>query len=56
MIATIPAEQRFALVDMPWVAGAAIGLTLIAAFMGGIPRLAGAALLVVYGAHVALLM
>ncbi len=56
MIAPIPAEARFAVADMPWVAGTAIGLTLVAALAGGIPRLAGAALLAVYAAYVALLM
>ena len=56
MIAPIPSDARFASIDMPWVAGTAIGLTLIAALAGGIPRLAGAALLAVYAAYVALLM
>lgn len=56
LIHPIPSEARFAAVDMPWVAGTAVGLTLIAALMGGIPRLAGAALMVVYVAYVALLM
>jgi cation:H+ antiporter len=56
MIAPIPSEARFAAIDMPWVAGTAIGLTLVAALAGGIPRLAGAALLAVYAAYVALLM
>lgn len=56
MISPIPADPRFAALDMPWVAGTAIGLTLVAAIAGGIPRLAGAALLAVYAAYVFLLL
>jgi cation:H+ antiporter len=56
MITPIPADARFATADMPWVAGTAVGLTLVAALAGGIPRLAGAALLAIYAAYVALLM
>jgi len=56
IISPIPADPRFATVDMPWVAGTAIGLTLVAALAGGIPRLAGAALLAIYAAYVALML
>ncbi len=50
LIAPIPAEARFAAIDMPWVMIAAVGLTVLAAILGGLPRIAGAALLVAYGA------
>ena len=56
LITPIPAEARFAAVDMPWVAGTAVGLTLLAVLLGGLPRLAGVALLAVYGGYVALSM
>jgi cation:H+ antiporter len=38
---------------MPWSMGAAMGLTLLAAVLGGLPRAAGIALLAAYGAYVA---
>jgi cation:H+ antiporter len=53
LIAPIPAEARFAAIDMPWSMGAAMGLTLLAAVLGGLPRAAGIALLAAYGAYVA---
>jgi cation:H+ antiporter len=56
LIAPIPAEARFAAVDMPWVAATAVGLTVMAVLLGGLPRLAGVALLAVYGGYVALSM
>jgi cation:H+ antiporter len=55
LISPIPADPRFATVDMPWVAGSAVGLGLMAMVMGGLPRLAGIVLLAVYGAYVALI-
>lgn len=55
LIAPIPAEARFAAADMPWVAGTAIGLSLLALVLGGLPRIAGAILLVGYGAYVAMI-
>lgn len=55
LIAPIPSDARFASIDMPWVAGTAIGLSLLAYIMGGLPRLAGVALLATYGAYVALI-
>jgi cation:H+ antiporter len=51
LITPIPAEARFAIIDMPWVAGASIALTVIAFAMGGLPRIAGAALLAAYGSY-----
>jgi cation:H+ antiporter len=55
LIAPIPADPRFASVDMPWVAGAAIGLTVLAFILGGLPRIAGAVLLAAYAGYVALI-
>ncbi|HLQ19802.1 MAG TPA: sodium:calcium antiporter [Tabrizicola sp.] len=51
LIAPIPAEARFAAIDMWWVAGSSVGLVLVAFLMGGLPRIAGAGLLVAYGAY-----
>lgn len=56
IISPIPVDPRFATVDMPLVAATAVGLTLIAVLAGGIPRLAGAALLAVYAGYIALLI
>jgi cation:H+ antiporter len=53
LIAPIPVEARFVDIDMYWVAGTALGLTVVAAIMGGLPRLAGALLLAGYGAYLA---
>jgi cation:H+ antiporter len=55
LISPIPVADRFAAIDMYWVAGTAIGLTVIAAAMGGLPRLAGALLLAAYGGYLALI-
>ncbi len=52
LIHPIASEARFAAIDMPWVAATAIGLTVLAAFLGGLPRIAGALLLVAYGGYV----
>jgi cation:H+ antiporter len=51
LIAPIPAEARFAAIDMPWVAVSAIGLTVIAFVLGGLPRIAGLGLLAAYGSY-----
>ena len=56
LIAPIPAEARFASSDMPRVMGAAVGLTVLAAILGGLPRIAGAVLLALYAGYVALMM
>jgi cation:H+ antiporter len=53
LIAPIPSEARFVAIDMYWVAGTAIGLTVIAALLGGLPRLAGVLLMAGYGAYLA---
>jgi cation:H+ antiporter len=55
LIHPIPSEARFAAIDMPWVAGAAIGLTVIAALLGGLPRIAGGVLLAAYAGYIALI-
>lgn len=55
VIAPIPAEARFAAIDMPWAAGTAIGLTVLAFALGGLPRIAGAGLLAAYGGYLWLL-
>jgi len=52
MLAPIPSEARFAAIDMPWVAASAIGLTLLAALFGGLPRVVGVLLLVAYGGYI----
>jgi cation:H+ antiporter len=51
VIAPIPAESRFALIDMPWAAATAIGLTVLAILLGGLPRIAGVVLLAAYGGY-----
>lgn len=56
LISPIPADPRFASVDMLWVAATAVGLVLVAVLLRGIPRLAGVGLLIAYGAYVALMM
>lgn len=55
LIIPIPADPRFASVDMLWVSGTAIGLTLLAFVLGGLPRIAGAILLAAYAGYVALI-
>lgn len=52
VIVPIPAEARFATIDMPWAATTAVGLTLLAFLLGGLPRIAGAVLLLAYGAYI----
>lgn len=55
LIAPIPSEARFAMIDMPWVAGTAIGLSVLAVWLGGLPRIAGVVLLAAYGGYLALM-
>lgn len=52
LVTPIPAEARFAAVDMPWVAVSAIGLTMVAFLLGGLPRIAGVGLLAAYGGYI----
>jgi cation:H+ antiporter len=51
LIAPIPAEARFAGIDMWLAAGSAIGLTLVAFLLGGLPRIAGDGPLATCGAY-----
>ena len=55
MIAPIPAEARFAMIDMPWVAATAVGLSVLAVWLGGLPSVAGVALLAAYAGYLALM-
>ena len=55
LITPIPADPRFATIDMPWVAGTAVGLTILAFVLGGLPRIAGILLLAAYGGYVFLM-
>lgn len=55
LITPIPAEARFAAIDMPWVAATAVGLSVLAVWLGGLPRLAGVALLASYAGYIALM-
>jgi cation:H+ antiporter len=55
LITPIPSEARFAAIDMPWVAIAAVGLTVLAVVLNGLPRIAGVALLAAYGGYLALM-
>ncbi len=54
LIAPIPADPRFALVDMPWVAGTSIALVVLALALKVVPRWAGFVLLGVYALYVGL--
>ena len=56
LIHPIPAEARFAAIDMPWAMGTALLLILLAVVLKGLPRIAGVALLVGYGAYLYFLM
>lgn len=51
LVAPIPAEARFAAIDMWWVAASSVGLAVVAFALGGLPRIAGAGLLAAYGAY-----
>jgi len=51
LIAPIPSDARFALIDMPWAAATAVGLTVLAFLLGGLPRIAGVLLLAAYGGY-----
>ncbi|MFN3606902.1 MAG: calcium/sodium antiporter [Cypionkella sp.] len=55
VIAPIPAEARFAAVDMPVVGISAVGLCVLAYTLGGLPRSAGAVLLAAYAAYIVLI-
>ena len=55
LITPIPADPRFASIDMPWVAGTALLLIVMAVVLKGVPRLAGVALLAIYAAYIGLM-
>ncbi|AZL57553.1 calcium/sodium antiporter [Tabrizicola piscis] len=52
LVAPIPADPRFAAIDMPVAAAVAVGLTVLAFLLNGLPRVAGALLLVAYGGYI----
>jgi cation:H+ antiporter len=51
MIAPIPADPRFAAIDMPWAMATAVGLTVLAFVLKGLPRIAGLVLLAAYAGY-----
>lgn len=55
VISPIPADGRFAAIDMPWAMGAAVLLVVLSVALKGLPRIAGVALLGGYAAYVYLL-
>jgi cation:H+ antiporter len=55
MISPIPADPRFAAIDMPWAAATAVGLTVLAFALNGLPRIAGLVLLAAYGGYLYLM-
>ena len=55
LIAPIPAEPRFAAIDMWWVMGVSVAVVVLSVALKGIPRLAGVGLLVTYGAFIAMM-
>ncbi|MCZ8335020.1 MAG: calcium/sodium antiporter [Rhodobacteraceae bacterium] len=55
VLAPIPADPRFAAIDMPWAMGTAVGLTVLAFVLGGLPRIAGVVLLAAYGGYLYLM-
>ncbi|MFN6924156.1 MAG: calcium/sodium antiporter [Tabrizicola sp.] len=55
LITPIPADARFAMIDMPVAAAVAVGLAVLAFTLNGLPRIAGVALLASYGGYLALM-
>jgi cation:H+ antiporter len=55
LIAPIPADPRFAAIDMPWAMATAVGLTVLAFALKGLPRIAGLGLLAAYGGYIYLM-
>jgi cation:H+ antiporter len=55
LISPIPADPRFAAIDMPWAAATAVGLTVLAFALNGLPRIAGLVLLAAYGGYLYLM-
>jgi cation:H+ antiporter len=52
LISPIPADPRFAAIDMPWAMATAVGLTVLAFLLNGLPRVAGVLLLAAYAAYI----
>ena len=55
LVMPIPADIRFATIDMPVAAAVAVGLAITAIVLNGLPRIAGVLLLVAYAAYIALM-
>jgi cation:H+ antiporter len=55
LIHPIVADPRFASIDMIWVTIAAVGLSVLAFVLGGLPRIAGIVLMATYAGYVALI-
>jgi cation:H+ antiporter len=51
LIMPIEAEERFSTIDMPVAAAVAVGLTIMAIVLNGLPRIAGIILLIAYGGY-----
>jgi cation:H+ antiporter len=51
LISPIPADPRFAAIDMPWAMATAVGLTVLAFLLNGLPRFAGLLLLTAYAGY-----
>jgi cation:H+ antiporter len=51
LVSPIPVDPRFATIDMPVAAAVAVGLTMMAIFLNGLPRIAGVVLLAAYGGY-----
>jgi cation:H+ antiporter len=52
LISPIPSAPRFAAIDMPVAAAVAVGLTVLAFALKGLPRIAGVVLLIAYAAYI----
>ena len=55
LITPIPAEPRFASIDMWWVMGVSVALVILSVAVKGVPRLMGLGLLATYAAFIALM-
>jgi cation:H+ antiporter len=52
LISPIPVDARFAALDMPWAMATAVGLTVLAFVLKGLPRIAGLLLLAAYAGYI----
>ena len=55
LITPIPAEARFAAIDMWWVMGVSVAVVVLSVVLKGIPRLVGFGFLATYGAFIAMM-